>query len=117
VYEALRAEALGERCEPVVHPALRQRWRRLGLLGLLSDEEVVRSGAELSRRVVFEGAPARAGAWRLLVDVYAMLVERSVDHEFNTTTGDDKCAAASGDLRQGVVAASAAAGDHRLTGS
>jgi hypothetical protein len=98
--------------EPVPHPALRQRWQSLGLLGLLSDEELALRGAELPRRVVLEGAPSRAGAWRALGEVYAMLIERSVDHEHCRAA--DENGPPSGDLRPGVVAASAGAGDHRL---
>jgi hypothetical protein len=114
-YEVLRARSLGEDDAPGVHPALRQRWQSLGMLGLLSDKEIVACGAELSRQVVLEEAPARAGAWRILGEGYAILIERGVENDLNrAATG--KSAATRSDIRTGVVAASAAAGDHRLAG-
>jgi len=105
---------MGEERAPDAHPAVASRWQRLGMLGLLSDEETVAAGAEVRRRVVLEEPESRAQGWSILSEVFATLIERSVEHELSKEPAADERQTTSGDLCKGVLVPTAGAGDDRV---
>jgi len=111
-YEVLRAEALGEAPRPVVHPALRERWERFGLPGLLSSEELVGCRCEPIRRIDLQGAPHTSQALRTLDEVYRVLIERSVGNGKSSRGEDTGHSAAGRDLCAGLHPEAAEAGHY-----
>ena len=102
VYEALRAEALGETAGPTVNPSWRYRWESFGLLGLFNDQELHTAIREPIRDVYFQGALESAEGWRKTLEVYRSVINKSFDDLFSRRGNHELNATPCGDLRESV---------------
>ena len=69
VYEALRAEAVGDIAVAALDRSLRQRWQSLGLVGLFTDEDCAPVHESVGRVQLLgatESAESCGGPWRFI---------------------------------------------------
>jgi hypothetical protein len=102
VYEALRAEALGETAGPTVNPSWRYRWESFGLLGLFKDQELHTAIREPIRDIFFQGDLESADGWRKTLEVYRSVIDKSFDDVFSRRGNHELTATPCGDLREGI---------------
>ena len=102
VYEALRAEALGETAGPTINPSWRYRWESFGLLGLFNDQELHTAIREPIRDVYFQGALESAEGWRKTLEVYRSVIDKSFEDIFSRRESNELIATPCGDLRESV---------------
>jgi hypothetical protein len=110
VYEALRAEAVGE-SGAMVTASTRHQWESAGLLGLFKDQELHTPIHESIRGVRLKGAAESADGWRKTMDVYRSLIDISLDDIFSRREKDELTASPCGDLRESVFATTTEAVD------
>jgi len=112
-YEALRANALGDRGAVAGDAAMHDRCQRYGMVGLFRDEDIAADLDHPPRRVELCGAPESAAGWRTLVEVYRALIEKSLNPLPQGRIDDETSPTPRVDLRASLVSPTAEGGHDR----
>lgn len=102
VYEALRAEALGETAGSTVNFSWMYRWESFGLLGLFNDQELYTAFREPIRDIYLQRALESAEGWRKTLEVYRSVIDKSFDDLLSRRESHELIATPCGDLRESV---------------
>jgi hypothetical protein len=103
LYEALRAQALGEVSLQPLDTSGRDRWEEFGLLGLFAAEDVRGGSCEPTPWIRLQGATDSSAAWRGLVEAYRILIDRSLSDRFASRRSHGVASSSCRDLCEGVL--------------
>ncbi len=105
LYEALRAESLGERALHCLNTKCRDQWEKVGLLGLFSPEDIRGGASDTTYWIQLQQATDMSQAGWRLVEAYRILIEKSLNDRLPRRRSH--VSPSSRDLREGVLSSSA----------